>query len=186
MARFRFVPTQLDGLVVVERQRAEDARGFFSRFYCAEEFRAAGLDQPIVQINHTLTRRTGAIRGLHLQHPPHAEDKVVSCLHGKVFDVAVDVRHGSPTFLKWHGEILSADNARSLLIPRGFAHGFQALESDCELVYLHSAAYAAGTEGALHVSDPRLGIDWPLAFADISQCDQSHPCISEDFTGIRS
>lgn len=185
MARFTFTRTPLDGLLVVERQRAEDARGFFSRFFCAQEFAEVGFDRPVTQINHTLTRRLGAVRGLHFQHPPHAEDKLVSCLHGRVFDVAVDLRHGSPTFLSWHGEILSADNARSLLIPRGFAHGFQALEDDCELIYLHTAAYAAGAEGALNVQDLRLGIGWPLTFTDISERDRAHPRIATDFDGIR-
>ncbi len=186
MARFLFTRTPLGGLLVVERQRAEDARGFFSRFFCAQEFAEVGFDRPVAQINHTVTRRLGAVRGLHFQHPPHAEDKLVSCLHGSVFDVAVDLRHGSPTFLAWHGEILSADNAHSLLIPRGFAHGFQALEDDCELIYLHTAAYSAGAEGALNVQDTRLGIGWPLAFTDISERDRAHPHIAADFDGIRS
>jgi len=185
MARFSFQLTPLAGLLAVERQQAEDARGFFSRFYCAEEFAEAGFDRPVAQMNHTLTRRSGAVRGLHFQHAPHAEDKLVSCLRGKVFDVAVDLRHGSPTLLAWHGEILSADNARSLLIPRGFAHGFQTLEDDCELIYLHSAAYAAGSEGALNALDPRVGIDWPLALTDISERDRAHPHIAANYDGIR-
>jgi len=125
------------------------------------------------------------VRGLHFQHPPHAEDKLVSCLRGEVFDVAVDLRQGSATFLQWHAEILSADNARSLLIPQGFAHGFQTLTDDCELLYLHSRAYAAGAEGALNVRDPALAIRWPLAFTDISERDAQHPLLTREFTGFR-
>ncbi len=185
MSRFAIEPTPLDGLLVLARQRLGDERGFFSRFFCADELRDAGFDRPVAQINQTLTRRQGAIRGLHFQHPPHAEVKIVSCLRGSVLDVAVDLREGSPTFLRWHGQVLSADNARSLLIPRGFAHGFQALEPDCELLYLHSAPYAASAEGALHHSDPALAIAWPLPVTDVSERDRTHPLIAPGFAGIR-
>lgn len=182
--RIAWAPTLLDGLVVVERPRLEDHRGFFSRFFCAETLMEAGFDLPVAQINHTFTRALGALRGLHYQHPPHAEVKMVSCLRGEVFDVAVDLRAGSPTFLRWHGEVLSAGNQRSLLIPRGFAHGFQALTDDCELLYLHSAAYAPAAEGAVNALDPMLAISWPLAIADMSERDCTHPMLDPDFKGI--
>src|SRR5258708_5995830 len=123
--------TPLAGLALIERARREDQRGFFSRLFCAEELRSAGFDSPVAQINQTLTLRRGAVRGLHFQYPPHAEIKFVSVLKGEVLDVAVDLRKGSKTFLQWHGEVLSADNRRSLLIPRGFAHGFQTLTESC-------------------------------------------------------
>ena len=184
MARFTATDTPLQGLRLVHRQRFEDARGFFSRFFCAEELAEIGFDRPISQINHTLTHRRGAVRGLHFQHPPHAEDKLVSCLHGEIFDVAVDLRRGSPTFLHWHGEVLSAQNARSLLIPRGFAHGFQTLGDQAELLYLHSTPHVAAAEGALNARDPALAIDWPLPFADLSERDANHPFITADFTGL--
>ena len=184
MARFNLTNTPIGGLISVERQCAQDQRGFFSRFFCAQELADAGFDRPIAQINHTLTRRRGTVRGLHFQYPPHAEDKLVSCIRGRVFDVAVDLRRGSATFLAWHGEILSVKNGGGLLIPRGFAHGFQALEDDCELLYLHSAPYDAEAEGALNARDPRLSIEWPLAFTDISDRDSTHPLITPDFTGI--
>lgn len=109
---------------------------------------------------------------------------MVSCLRGSIFDVAVDLRLGSPTFLRWHGEVLSASGGRSLLIPRGFAHGFQTLEEECELLYLHSNPFASTAEGALNVSDPRLDIEWPLAPTDISARDRAHPAIGSDFTGL--
>ena len=108
----------------------------------------------------------------------------MSCLRGEVFDVAVDVRRGSQTFLQWHGELLSAENGRSLLIPKGFAHGFQTLQDDCEMIYLHSTAYAAAAEGALNIDDPRLRIAWPLPLADRSERDASHAPIAPDFSGI--
>jgi dTDP-4-dehydrorhamnose 3,5-epimerase len=184
MVRFDVRATPLAGVMRIQRQRLEDARGFFSRFFCAEELAAAGFRAPVAQINHTLTRRCGSVRGLHFQHPPHAEDKLVSCLRGEIFDVAVDLRRGSPTFLQWHGEILSAQNATSLLIPKGFAHGFQTLGDDAELLYLHSAPYAAAAEGALNARDPALAIAWPLAFADVSDRDASHPFITAEFTGL--
>jgi dTDP-4-dehydrorhamnose 3,5-epimerase len=139
MARFTVEATPLSGLKLIQRQKLEDSRGFFSRFFCAEELANAGFAQPVAQMNHTLTRRRGSVRGLHFQYPPHAEDKLVSCLHGEIFDVAIDIRRDSPTFLHWHAEKLSAENGRSLLIPKGFAHGFQALTDDAELLYVHSA-----------------------------------------------
>lgn len=184
MSRFDFISGPLNGLQVVQRKAIEDHRGFLSRFYCAEEFREAGISKPVAQINHTLTRQKGAVRGLHFQHPPHAEIKLVSCLHGEIYDVAVDLRRNSPTFLQWHGEILSATNRRSLLIPEGFAHGFQALTEDCELIYLHTAAYHPDCEGALNVMDTEIKIAWPLHVNDLSERDRNHPFITSDYQGI--
>lgn len=178
------VPTPLGGLAVVERRRQDDQRGFFGRLFCAEELGVAGFDASIAQVNHSFTRRRGSVRGLHFQYPPHAEAKFVSCLRGDVFDVAIDLRRGSPTFLHWHAERLSEANRRSLLIPRGFAHGFQTLSDDCELLYLHSAPYAAGAEGGLNPSDPMLGISWPLAFTDISERDAAHAALTPSFNGL--
>jgi dTDP-4-dehydrorhamnose 3,5-epimerase len=177
-------PAPLSGLFAVERKQLQDERGFFSRFFCAEELAEVGFKSPIAQVNHTLTRQKGAVRGLHFQYPPHAEDKFVSCLQGSVFDVAVDLRQGSPTFLQWHAQILSADNSTSLLIPSGFAHGFQALEDNCELIYLHSKPYCPAAEGALNLADPALNIHWPLPFSSMSARDAAHPLITAGFSGI--
>ena len=184
MSRFEFIPTPLTGLTSVQRKVTEDHRGFLSRFYCANDFSEAGLNTPIAQINHTFTKTKGAVRGLHFQNPPHAEIKLVSCLQGEIFDVAVDLRQNSPTFLQWHGVVLSAQNKQSLLIPEGFAHGFQALSQDCELIYLHTAAYHPEAEGALNVADPRLNIAWPLAITEISERDRNHKLIEQAFQGI--
>lgn len=174
----------LKDLLVVQRKAIEDERGFLSRFYCADEFQQAGMDMPIVQINHTLTRKKGAVRGLHFQHSPHAEKKMVSCLYGEVWDVAVDLRKDSPTFLHWHAEVLSAVNRKSLLIPEGFAHGFQTMTDDCELIYLHSSAYHPESEDALNVNDPQLSIRWPLAITELSERDRNHKLIEQNFQGI--
>ncbi len=182
--RFDFNDTPLPGVKLVQRKPVEDERGFFARFYCADEFRAAGLDKPIVQINHTFTRSKGAVRGLHFQHPPHAETKLVSCLSGAVFDVVVDLRADSPSFLHWHGEILSAENRRSLLVPEGCAHGFQTLAENCELLYLHTAPFCPEAEGAVNITDPALAIEWPLPLSELSERDRSHPFIDTHFSGI--
>lgn len=182
--RFDIVATPLAGLKLIRRQPVEDERGFLCRFFCAEELHEAGFHRPIAQINHTRTHRVGAVRGLHFQHPPHAEMKMVSCLKGEVFDVAVDLRKGSPTFLHWHAELLSDRNYKSLLIPEGFAHGFQALRTDCELFYLHTEFYDPAAVGAFNVKDPLLGITWPLEITDISDRDLNHSMINDKFEGI--
>jgi dTDP-4-dehydrorhamnose 3,5-epimerase len=182
--RFEFFETSLSGLFAVNRTRTADQRGFLSRIYCADEFRTAGMHKSISQINHTMTRQTGTVRGMHFQRPPFAEIKVVSCLKGEVFDVAVDLRRDSPTFLRWHGEILSADNERSLLIPEGFAHGFQTLTADCELVYLHTAAYHPELEEAVNVADSSLNIRWPLEIQGLSDRDRGHPFLHAGYRGI--
>lgn len=177
--------TPIDGLKLVGRERFEDDRGFLSRIFCAEDLAAAGWTSTIAQINHTRTRGKGAVRGMHYQMPPHAEMKLVTCFRGKIWDVAVDIRSGSPTFLRWHAEILSEDNYRSLLIPEGFAHGFQVLTEDVEMLYLHSSSYHRESEGGLNPLDERLGIDWPLPVSLLSERDKSHAAISEGFEGVR-
>ncbi len=174
MKRFELDPLPLAGLLRVRRQRLGDARGFLSRLFCADELAAAGWHGPVAQINHTRTLRRGCVRGLHFQHAPHAETKLVSCLRGEVFDVAVDLRDGSPSYGRWHAEILGADNGMALLIPQGFAHGFQALSDEVELVYCHSAAYVPAAEGGVHPLDETLAIRWPLPVSELSARDQAH------------
>jgi len=182
--RLSIVDLPLAGLKRIERQRLGDARGFLSRLFCAEELGAAGWNEPIAQVNHSCTTARGAVRGLHFQHPPHADMKLVSCLRGEVWDVAVDIRAGSSTFLRWHAERLSADNGCALLIPRGFAHGFQALTDDVELLYCHSAAYDAAAEGAINPLDPLVAVAWPLPISKMSPRDSGQAMLSKDFTGV--
>ena len=184
MNRLAISDLPLDGLKRIERRRVGDARGSLTRLFCAEELAATGWNESIAQINHTVTAQRGTVRGLHYQAPPYAEMKLVSCLRGEVWDVAVDIRAGSKTFLQWHAERLSADNGCALLIPKGFAHGFQALTDDAELLYCHSAPYNAEAEGALNAADPRLAIAWPLPIAALSPRDAQHPMLSEGFTGV--
>jgi len=124
------------------------------------------------------------VRGMHFQYPPHAEVKIVSCLRGEVFDVAVDLRQSSPTFLEWHGEIIAADNHKSVVIPEGFAHGFQTLGEECELLYFHTASYQADSEGGLNVQDKKLAIQWPLPITGQSPRDLAQPMIDDDFAGV--
>lgn len=183
MARFDVIDTPIAGLKVIQRKPIRDARGYFSRFFCAEEFRLAGLNSCIAQINHSYSKTSGTVRGMHFQLP-HAEIKFVSCIHGEIFDVAVDLRRNSPTFLKWHGEVLSAENQRSLLIPEGFAHGFQTLTDDCELLYLVSATYAPMAEGGVNAQDPLLKIEWPLPITEISDKDRNNVFLSPEYSGI--
>jgi dTDP-4-dehydrorhamnose 3,5-epimerase len=161
-----------------------DHRGKFARTYCQNELKQIGHYKQIVQINHSLTRRRGAIRGMHFQYPPKAEIKMVSCLHGSVFDVIVDLRRHSSTFLEWYGEILSAENHKMMYVPEGFAHGFQTLEENTELLYLHTEFYSPEHEGGLVYNDPMLSIEWPLETTEISEKDQKYPLLSEAFEGI--
>ncbi|HAF00045.1 MAG TPA: dTDP-4-dehydrorhamnose 3,5-epimerase [Methylophilaceae bacterium] len=184
MSRFDCFDTPINQLKIIQRKPIEDSRGFLSRFYCAEEFKAFGFNKAIQQINHTLTRQKGAVRGLHYQHPPFAETKLVSCIKGEIFDIAVDIRKNSPTFLHWHGEILSEHNQRSLLIPEGFAHGFQTLTEDCELIYLHTAPYNQASEGALNILDKAINVQWPIDIKDLSERDRNHPMLQQDFQGL--
>ena len=176
-ARCHLEPLGPAGLVAVRRERLADARGALSRLFCAQELAAAGWTGPVAQINHTLTSRRGTVRGMHYQREPHAEAKLVSCLRGAVWDVAIDLRRGSPTWLQSRAVELSADNLCALLIPPGFAHGFQALTDDVELLYVHSAAHAPAFEAGLHPQDPALALVWPLEVALLSDRDRSHPFI---------
>lgn len=178
-------PTPLPGVFVAESLPVSDHRGAFNRLFCANALESALGNRRIVQINHSLTRAVGGIRGLHYQQAPHAEMKMVRCLHGRVWDVAVDLRKGSPTFLQWHAEELSAANSHMMIIPEGCAHGFQVLEADSELLYLHTAFYTPGAEGGVAFDDPLLGITWPLAPTDLSARDRQHPALTPRFPGIQ-
>ena len=176
--------TPINGLVAIDTEPKSDERGFFTRLYCQTELQEILGSRQIVQVNQSCTRTVGAVRGMHFQHEPHAEMKLVRCLKGKVWDVAVDLRAGSSTFLQWHAEELSAENARMIVIPEGFAHGFQVLEEDSELLYLHTAHYAPSAEGGVRPTDPKLSIDWPLELQGLSDRDRSHPLIDSEFTGL--
>ncbi len=182
--RFDTHGTPLKGLKLIHRKPIGDSRGYLERLFCAEELKKLIPGKGIAQINHSLSSKRGTVRGMHFQRPPHAETKFVSCLRGEVFDVAVDLRRDSPTFLHWHAELLSADNHKTLLIPEGFAHGFQTLTEDCEMLYFHTATYHSSAEGGLNAQDPHLAINWPLPMTEQSTRDMAHSILTKDFAGL--
>jgi dTDP-4-dehydrorhamnose 3,5-epimerase len=177
-------PTPIADLLVVESKAFKDERGAFARLFCEQELSPVIGGRKIVQINHSCTTAVGAVRGMHFQHAPHAEMKLVRCLKGKVWDVAVDLRPQSPSYKRWYAHELSAQNAHMMVIPEGFAHGFQVLEAGSELLYLHTAIYKPEAEGGVRYNDPELGINWPLPVSDISARDSSHAYMDTSFRGI--
>ncbi len=184
MSRFTIEDTSIEGLQIIQRQPIGDDRGYLERLFCIDELGNLIGSRSIVQINHTMTSKVGTVRGMHYQQPPHAEMKLVSCVRGEIYDVAVDLREGSPTFLHLHGEVLSENNYRTFCIPEGFAHGFQTLTDNCELIYFHTAAYAPDSEAALNALDPLLAIDWPLSITELSLRDKQHAMLDSDFSGL--
>jgi dTDP-4-dehydrorhamnose 3,5-epimerase len=167
---------------LIKPKRHQDARGWFVETYNQASFEEIGIAARFVQDNHSLSRRAFTLRGLHFQRAPHAQDKLVRCIHGRIFDVAVDVRGGSPTFGKWVGAELSAGNGYQLFIPEGFAHGFLTLETDCEVVYKCSALYAPASEGGVSWDDPGIAVQWPLPegmTAELSEKDTVLPRLSD-------
>jgi dTDP-4-dehydrorhamnose 3,5-epimerase len=182
--RFSWTPLEIPGVQLVQRKRIGDARGGLSRLFCADELAKAGWHWPIMQINQTHTLCSGTVRGMHYQHPPHAEAKMVTCLRGRVWDVALDLRAGSPTFLRWCARELNAQELTSILIPPGFAHGFQTLTDDVEMLYFHSAVYSQEAEAGLRVTDAHLDIRWPLPIVELSVRDASHALIDHTFSGL--
>ena len=184
MSNFTLHETQIDGLNVIERHSISDTRGFFERMFCHEILGQFLRGKSVRQINRSFTKKKGTVRGMHFQYPPHAETKIVTCLKGEVCDVAVDLRKGSPTFLDYNMVVLTDENQLSHLIPEGFAHGFQTLTSDCEMLYLHTTDYAAKFEGALNAADPRLAIKWPRPFAECSERDLNHAMLTDKFQGV--
>ena len=184
MSRFIIEDTSIEGLQIIHRQPIVDDRGYLERLFCTDELSAIIGIRNIVQINHTMTLKAGTVRGMHYQQPPYAEMKLVSCVCGEVFDVAVDLREGSPTFLRWHAEVLSESNHKTFVIPEGFAHGFQTLTENCELLYLHTAAYEPKAEAGLNALDDQLSVEWPLSITERSLRDQQHAMLAPDFSGL--
>ncbi|HAZ61715.1 MAG TPA: hypothetical protein DCY89_09115 [Gammaproteobacteria bacterium] len=178
--------TAIAGVQRVVRSPRVDTRGSFARLFDLDALVAAGWPGAIAQVNLSVTRQAGTVRGLHFQHPPHAEAKLVSCIKGRVFDVAVDLRSASPTFGAWHAEELCAEHGTALLIPPGCAHGFQALSDDATLIYCHSAPYVAEAEGGFSVHDPRLVIAWPLPVQGLSPRDAALPELPATYPGIKA
>jgi dTDP-4-dehydrorhamnose 3,5-epimerase len=174
-----FTPTELVGAFIVDLQRFEDNRGFFASTWSADEFASHGLVSHIAQINLSYNRTRGTLRGMHFRHAPYAEAKLVRCVRGAIFDVIIDLRPGSPSFKRWFGIELSAENCRALYVPEGFAHGFQTLEDNVDMMYQVSQAYMPSAEAGVRYDDPAFGIKWPLQPSEISPKDRQWP----DFTG---
>ncbi len=180
----KFIQTPLKGAYVIEPELFEDKRGKFERIFCEKEFKEIGHSKTIVQINHSYTKERGALRGMHYQEPPMAETKMVTCLNGSVYDVIIDLRKGSNTFLGWFGETLSSGSRCVMYVPEGFAHGFQALEHDCELLYFHTEFYNPEYERDVRFDDPKIDIKWPLDITEISERDKNHALLSASFEGV--
>ena len=180
----KFIKTEIKDLYVIQPEPFKDQRGAFSRVYCANELKEIKHTKDIVNINHSLTTRKGTIRGMHFQYPPKSEIKIVKCIKGSVYDVAIDLRKHSLTFLKWHAEILSAENMKMLYIPEGFAHGFQTLEDNSELFYFHTEFYSPDHESGVRYNDPKINIKWPLERTEISDKDQNLKLLNDKFEGI--
>ncbi|MFC1799190.1 dTDP-4-dehydrorhamnose 3,5-epimerase [Thermodesulfobacteriota bacterium] len=178
------VETTLEGAYVIVPEPYRDSRGSFARIFCKTELKRIGFKKDIQQINHSLNKEAGALRGMHFQKPPKAEIKFVKCIKGSVCDVIVDIRQGSDTFLKWFSEILSAENQYMMYIPEGFAHGFQTLEPGCELIYFHTERYEPEYEDGIRFDDPHIGIKWPRDITMMSDRDKNFPLLSADFRGI--
>lgn len=171
----KFTETTLSGSFVVELEKHSDERGYFARSWCRQEFESHGLETKLVQCNVSYNRVAGTLRGLHYQAYPHAEVKLVRCTRGGLYDVIVDLRTTSPTFLRWFGLRLTPDDGKMLYIPHGFAHGFQTLEAETEVFYQMSEFYVPGAGRGIRWNDPTLAIEWPLPVACISEKDKEYP-----------
>lgn len=171
----KFTEAKIAGLLIIEPEIHEDSRGAFWRTFDREELTKHGVSFKVVQGNSTLTQREGSVRGMHFQVNPRAEDKIVQCLNGAIFDVAVDMRESSPTFGKWSSVELSDKNRKCFFIPKGFAHGFQSLTNNCLVHYYMSEFYSPEHASGVRWDDPQINIKWPLPIHDISKKDQSWP-----------
>ena len=180
----RFTPTPLPGAMLAHLTRIGDERGFFARLFCRGEYAGAGIPLQVAQINTSRSGARGTLRGLHYQLPPWAEIKVVRCIAGALWDVVVDLRPDSPTFRRWFGAELSAENRTMMIVPRGCAHGFVTLAEETEALYLVSAAYAPGAERGLRWDDPAIGIRWPIPPAGLSAKDEGWPPLDAAIHGL--
>lgn len=181
----KFEETILNGSYVIDLNLFQDNRGWFARTYSKDEFEEhTGFYKEWVQINHSFTKKKGSVRGMHFQPSPFAEIKLVRCIGGAVFDVIVDLRKDSPTFLQWYGINLSSENKRMIYIPEGFAHGFQTLSDSAELIYHHSGFYTPGVESGIKYNDPAVNIQWPISITEISERDKNHQLIDSTFKAL--
>jgi len=177
MSKFKFTNAPIPGIIIIEPKVFSDDRGFFMEFFNRDAFSEPGFKEPLLQLNHSRSKK-GVVRGLHYQIHPFPMGKLVKCVSGRIFDVGVDIRKGSPHFGKWYGEILSGENHKMLYLPPGFAHGFLSLEDNTEVIYACTGAYSAENERAILWNDPAIGIKWPIEQVGkviVSERDQKHP-----------
>ena len=184
MGKLTIIETPLKGLYIIETNAFIDHRGAFARWFCEEELAEVLGNRHIKNVNFSKTVKKGSIRGMHFQKPPRAEMKLVRCIRGRILDVVVDIRAGSPTFLQHYSVELLAENMKMFAVPEGFAHGFQSLEDDSEIMYLVTEFYSPESEAGLRFSDPALKIEWPLSVTDISVKDAGHPLVNDNFVGL--
>ncbi len=180
----KFIETKLKGAYTTEIEPSVDDRGWFSRVFCMREFGQINHNENFVQINHSSNTNKGTVRGIHYQIPPEAETKLIRCIRGKIFDVIIDLRENSPAFLQWIGVELSAENMKMIYVPEGFAHGFQTLEDNSELIYHHTSFYDPSAERGIRYNDKLVGIKWPLDVTNISEKDTSYPLLDSHFKGL--
>jgi dTDP-4-dehydrorhamnose 3,5-epimerase len=180
----KIIETKFDNAFLIEPKLVEDNRGRFSRLFSVDDLKEHGIDFNIAQTNYSISRYKGIIRGMHYQAQPSAEIKLFKCLSGRVFDVIIDIRRGSPTFLEWQGVELDKFSNLMVYVPRGFAHGVQALEPETEILYFSSNPYSAENEGQIRWNDPRIGVHWPIDTPILSQKDSDAPLLDQDFRGI--
>ncbi len=180
----KFTKTYISNLLIIDLDLIKDNRGWFSRSFCENEFKKIGFNERFVQHNHSFNKYKGTMRGMHFQLEPQNEAKMIRCISGKVFDVAVDLRKGSSTFLKWFGIELSEFNKKMIFIPRGFGHGFLTLEDKSELIYYHSESYNKDLDSGFSFLDPLVNIKWPNRIKIISEKDRNLPNIPTNFIGL--
>jgi dTDP-4-dehydrorhamnose 3,5-epimerase len=180
----KFFEIPLKGAYLLEPEPFEDERGSFARLFCRKEMSFIPGIGEIVQVNQSITALKGTVRGMHYQLPPYAEVKVIKAIKGSIFDVIVDIRRGSPTFLKWYGRKLSLHESIMMCVPMGFAHGFQSLEDDSEIIYFVTQYYSRSEERGIRYNDPIIGIEWPVQVTMISEKDRGNPLLAGTFEGI--
>ena len=185
MSNFKFSKTSLSDLKIISREYQKDNRGYLTRLFCQDELKRKKFNDHIKQINLTLTSKKKTLRGFHYQIKPYCETKYVTCLKGEVLDIIIDLRKKSKTFLKYHSEIIREDDNKTILIPKGFAHGFLTLVNNCKLLYFHTANYSPKHERGINFKDPRLKLKLKLRPKYISDRDKNFPLIDNDFKGIQ-
>jgi dTDP-4-dehydrorhamnose 3,5-epimerase len=181
----KFRGTSLKGAYIIELEPYFDDRGLFARTFCKDEFKRINHDKEFVQFNHSHTLKKGTFRGMHYQLPPYTETKLIRCIRGKVYDVIIDIREGSPTLLQYFGIELSDENMLSVYISDGFAHGFMTMEDNSDLIYHHTGYYTPGHEGGIRYNDPAIGIQWPGEITTITEKDANYPILDDRFKGIK-